>query len=212
MDLGISGKTAIVCASSKGLGLGCALALAEEGAHVVLNGRNADSLAAAQAAVEAAISAGSGSVTAVAADVTTPEGREALLAAAPNPDILINITVDVEDKSRPPKGRICPRYGDYLSRGATQGQPYNFGSSNYQPVGGGGTMCNFTEGSITIDMIGVELMRTIWTGVSNVRIDENDRNLMLARYIANDTVIMFENYPFRVHPQVAGLDQQKGSE
>ncbi|MAW53723.1 MAG: 3-oxoacyl-ACP reductase [Geminicoccus sp.] len=90
MDLGISGKTAIVCASSKGLGLGCALALAEEGAHVVLNGRNADSLAAAQAAVEAAISAGSGSVTAVAADVTTPEGREALLAAAPNPDILIN--------------------------------------------------------------------------------------------------------------------------
>ena len=75
MDLGISGKTAIVCASSKGLGLGCALALAEEGAHVVLNGRNADSLAAAQAAVEAAISAGSGSVTAVAADVTTPENR-----------------------------------------------------------------------------------------------------------------------------------------
>jgi len=131
---------------------------------------------------------------------------------ADNPDILINITVDVEDKSRPPKGRICPRYGDYLSRGATQGQPYNFGSSNYQPVGGRGTMCNFTEGSITIDMIGVELMRTIWTGVSNVRIDENDRNLMLARYIANDTVIMFENYPFRVHPQVAGLDQQKGSE
>ena len=88
MDLGLSGKTAIVCASSKGLGLGCALALAEEGANVVLNGRSADSLAAAEAAVRAV--AGAGTVTAVAADVTTAEGRETLLAAAPNPDILVN--------------------------------------------------------------------------------------------------------------------------
>lgn len=88
MDLGLSGKTAIVCASSKGLGLGCALALAEEGAHVVLNGRNADSLAAAETAVRAL--GASGTITTVAADVTTPEGRDALLAAAPAPDILVN--------------------------------------------------------------------------------------------------------------------------
>mgnify|MGYP001485330210 FL=1 len=88
MDLGLSGKTAIVCASSKGLGLGCALALAEEGAHVVLNGRNADSLAAAETAVRAL--GASGTITTVVADVTTPEGRDALLAAAPAPDILVN--------------------------------------------------------------------------------------------------------------------------
>ena len=98
MDLGLRGKTAIVCASSKGLGLGCALALAEEGARVVINGRNAESLAAAETAVRAAAAAaaaassgqGEASVTAVVADVTTPAGRQALLAAAPNPDILIN--------------------------------------------------------------------------------------------------------------------------
>lgn len=88
MDLGIKGKTAIVCASSKGLGLGCALALAEEGAHVVLNGRNPDALAQAEQTVRAL--GAEGRVTAVAADVTTAEGRAALLAAAPAPDILIN--------------------------------------------------------------------------------------------------------------------------
>lgn len=87
MDLGISGKTAIVCASSKGLGLACAMALAEEGANVVLNGRSAESLASAEAAVKAVAT---GSVVAVAADVTTEEGRAALLAAAPAPDILVN--------------------------------------------------------------------------------------------------------------------------
>lgn len=87
MDLGISGKTAIVCASSKGLGLACAQALAEEGAHVVINGRDANSLAAAETAVKAVAR---GEVMAVAADVTTPDGRAALLAAAPAPDILVN--------------------------------------------------------------------------------------------------------------------------
>ena len=100
MDLGLSGKTAIVCASSKGLGLGCALALAEEGAHVVLNGRNADSLAAAETAVRAL--GASGTITTVVADVTTPEGRDALLAAAPAPDILVN------NAAGPPPG---PRAG-----------------------------------------------------------------------------------------------------
>lgn len=121
------------------------------------------------------------------------------------PDILINVSIDVKDRSRAPKRRICPRYGDYLSRGSIQYQPYSLGSSNYQPVGGRRTMCNYTEGSITVDMIGVELNRTIWTGVALVRIDENDRNLILARHIINDTSLMFENYPYRVHQQIAAM-------
>jgi hypothetical protein len=125
---------------------------------------------------------------------------------ADNPDLLVHITVDVKDKSKAPKGRICPSYGDYQSRGAIQYQPYSFGSSNYQPAGGRRTMCKYTEGSIKVDMIDVELKRTIWTGVSLVRIDENDRNLILARNIINDANIMFKNYPSPLHQQIAGMD------
>jgi hypothetical protein len=125
---------------------------------------------------------------------------------ADNPDVLIQITIDVEDKSKAPKGRTCPRYGDYYSRGSRQYQPYSLGSSNYQPVGGRRTMCKYTEGSIKVDMMAVELDHTIWTGVSRVRIDETDRNLILALNIFNDAALMFEDYPFHVHPQIAGIN------
>lgn len=86
MDLNIAGRTAIVCASSKGLGKACALALAREGVQVWINGRNAEALEAAAAEIDAA----GGGAHPVQADVTTAEGREALLAACPQPDILIN--------------------------------------------------------------------------------------------------------------------------
>lgn len=87
MDLGIAGRKAIVCASSRGLGKGCARALAEAGCEVVVNGRNAKTLEAT--AAELANLTGA-KVTAVAADVATLEGQKALLAACPQPDILIN--------------------------------------------------------------------------------------------------------------------------
>lgn len=87
MNLGISGKTAIVCASSRGLGRACALALAREGVTVIVNGTNAERTE--QTVAELAEATGTRPVT-VVADVTTPEGRQALLAACPSPDILIN--------------------------------------------------------------------------------------------------------------------------
>jgi 3-oxoacyl-[acyl-carrier protein] reductase len=87
MDLQISGKTAIVCASSKGLGKACALALAKEGVNVVISARTPDTLSAAAEEIR---SAGSGTVSAVVADVTTDKGRKALLSACPAPDILVN--------------------------------------------------------------------------------------------------------------------------
>lgn len=87
MDLGISGKTAIVCGSSQGLGHACALALAEAGVNVVINGRDAAKLDAAAAVIEAHAE---GRVTPVAADICTDEGQAALLKACPAPDILIN--------------------------------------------------------------------------------------------------------------------------
>ena len=87
MELGLKGKKAIVCASSRGLGRGCALALAKEGVSLVINGvdqerilRTADEIAK-RTSVE---------VTPIAADLDDPEGRAALLDACPEPDILIN--------------------------------------------------------------------------------------------------------------------------
>lgn len=87
MDLGIAGRTAIVCASSKGLGRGCAQALAEAGCTVVVNGRDATTLEATASHIRA--STGS-TVIAVVADVSTRAGQDALLAAAPRVDILVN--------------------------------------------------------------------------------------------------------------------------
>jgi 3-oxoacyl-[acyl-carrier protein] reductase len=87
MDLGIRGRTAIVCASSQGLGKACALALAEAGVSVVVNGRHRASLD--QTADEIRQATGV-EVWPVVADVSTREGQDALLAACPTPDILIN--------------------------------------------------------------------------------------------------------------------------
>mgnify|MGYP001357918674 CR=1 FL=1 len=87
MDMGISGRWALVCAASKGLGRGCAEALAREGANVVITARGADALEAAAAALRAL--PGAGEVRTVAGDITTPAGRAAALAACPQVDILV---------------------------------------------------------------------------------------------------------------------------
>jgi 3-oxoacyl-[acyl-carrier protein] reductase len=87
MDLGIRGRTAIVCASSQGLGKACARALAEAGVSLVINGRNRTLLE--QTAAEIRRDTGA-DVTPVLADLSNADGQTALLAACPNPDILIN--------------------------------------------------------------------------------------------------------------------------
>ena len=85
MDLGISGKRALVCASSKGLGRGCVEALAEAGVDLVMNARGTEALEAAAEAIRARNQV---SVTTVAADITTDIGRAAVLAHGPF-DILV---------------------------------------------------------------------------------------------------------------------------
>ena len=87
MDLGISGKRALVCASSKGLGRGCAEALAAAGVNLVLNARGAEALETTAQAIRDTYGV---DVTTVAADVATQEGRAALLKAAGQVDILVN--------------------------------------------------------------------------------------------------------------------------
>src|SRR5215831_5367843 len=87
MDLGIAGRRALVCAASKGLGRGCAQALADAGCDVMIVARNADQLR--RTAEEIGARAGR-PVGFVVADITTIEGREAALAACREPDIVIN--------------------------------------------------------------------------------------------------------------------------
>jgi 3-oxoacyl-[acyl-carrier protein] reductase len=87
MNLGIAGRKAIVCASSRGLGKACARALAEAGCEVVINGRDAKALEATAAELSGIAGV---RVIPVIADVATPEGQKALLAACPAPDILVN--------------------------------------------------------------------------------------------------------------------------
>ena len=87
MDLGIRGKTALVCAASKGLGKGCAMALAGEGVNLVITARGREALEATADEIRKATGA---KVTAVAGDITTEEGRAAALAACASPDILVN--------------------------------------------------------------------------------------------------------------------------
>jgi 3-oxoacyl-[acyl-carrier protein] reductase len=86
MDLGISGRRALVCASSKGLGRGCAEALAAEGVDLVLNARGTEALEATADAIRAAHGV---DVIAVAADITTEAGQAEVLAAAGSIDILV---------------------------------------------------------------------------------------------------------------------------
>lgn len=88
MDLGIAGRWALVCAGSKGLGKGCALALAAEGVNVVVTARGEEALQATAAELRKANP--NVQIVAVAGDITTAAGRAAALAAAPQVDILVN--------------------------------------------------------------------------------------------------------------------------
>jgi 3-oxoacyl-[acyl-carrier protein] reductase len=87
MDLGIKGKNALVCAASKGLGKGCAMALAREGVNLVITARGKEALEATAEEIRKATGA---KVVAVVGDITTSEGRAQALAACPSPDILVN--------------------------------------------------------------------------------------------------------------------------
>lgn len=95
MDLGIAGRHAIVCAASKGLGRACAISLAREGVSLTISARTKADIEKTAKEISAAHGV---AVTAVAADVTTPEGRAAILAASPKADILVN------NAGGPPRG------------------------------------------------------------------------------------------------------------
>ncbi len=107
MDLGLRGRKAIVCAASKGLGRACAEALAAEGAELILNARNAAPLERAASEIAAAYKV---KVTTAAGDISSAEGRAAVLAACPAPDILVN------NSGGPAPGRLATFTADDWSK------------------------------------------------------------------------------------------------
>lgn len=111
MDLGINGRKAIVCASSRGLGRGCALALAEAGCDLVVNGRDEETLARTAAEIRERFRV---EVREVAGDVSTPECQKALLTACPEVDILVN------NNGGPPRRAFSELTRESILAGVTQ--------------------------------------------------------------------------------------------
>ncbi len=152
MDLGIAGRKAIVCASSAGLGRACALELARAGVEVVVNGRDAAKLGEAAAAIRAETGV---RVTEVVGDLSTEEGRAALLAACPDPDILVN------NNGGPP---LKP-YTELEADGIRAGVEANFVTPALliQAVlpgmveRGFGRVVNITSGSVKMPLPGLDL-------------------------------------------------------
>ena len=119
-----------------------------------------------------------------------------------NPDVLINVSVDVEDKTRAPShAHGCPSYSTNSNA---------FISSSYIAGKGRGTFCRYTEGPIKIDMVDLKLNRTIWDGVSRVSIDERERGILLDSFIVGDVATMFEGSPFSARlPVVLSVENNR---
>ncbi|MCQ6256695.1 SDR family oxidoreductase [Pseudomonas sp. Q11] len=153
MELGISGRWAIVCASSKGLGLACARALAKEGVNLVINARGDETLQAA--ADELRKLAPRIEVRTVAGDISTPAVREQVLAACPQVDILVN------NAGGPPPGdfRDWQREDWLKALDANMLTPIELikGCVNGMAERGFGRIVNITSGAVKapIDVLGL---------------------------------------------------------
>lgn len=161
MDLGLNGRKAIVCASSRGLGRGCAVALAQAGCELVINGR--DEARLQQTAREIAESTGA-RVTPVAADVSTLEGQNALLAACPAPDILVN------NNGGPPRKDFRELDRDAMLAGLVQNMVSPIELIQHVIDGmterGFGRIVNITSGSVKRPLPGLDLSSGARAGLS----------------------------------------------
>lgn len=162
MDLGIAGRKAIVCASSRGLGRGCAMALAEAGCELVINGRDASTLGRTADELRRLYSVG---VTEVAADVSTPAGQEALLAACPSPDILVN------NNGGPPRRDFRELDRSAILEGVTQNliTPFELIKAVIDGMAerGFGRIVNITSLSVYVPIPGLDLSSASRAGLTS---------------------------------------------
>ena len=152
MDLGIAGRKAIVCGSSRGLGKACATSLARAGCTVVVNGIDPARLAETAAEIRRATNA---EIIEVAADVTTPQGQDALFAACPEPDILIT------NAGGPPYKDFRELEREAMLTGVTWNMitPIELIKRVVDPMGerGFGRILNITSVSVKMPVFGLDL-------------------------------------------------------
>lgn len=175
MDLGIRGKKAIVCASSKGLGRGCAVALAEAGCDLVVNGRNGELLAKTAADIREKFGV---EVTEIVGDVSKPDVQKALLAACPEPDILVN------NNGGPPRRDFSELDRAKILEGVTQNMvtPLELVQAVIEGMAarGFGRIVNITSLSVYMPIVGLDLssgaragLTSFLAGVARTVIDRN---------------------------------------
>ena len=163
MDLGIKGKKAIVCASSRGLGRGCALALAEAGCALVLNGRDVGSLGRTAAEMRERFRA---AVEAVPGDVSDSDVQRALLAAAGEPDILVN------NNGGPPRRDFRALDREKILAGVTQNlvTPFELVRAVIDGMAerGFGRIVNITSLSVYVPIPGLDLSSAARAGLTSM--------------------------------------------
>lgn len=162
MDLGLKGRKAIVCASSRGLGRGCAMALARAGVDIVVNGRDEAHLARTAKEIEEATGV---TVWPIAADVSTVDGQKALLARCPEPDILIN------NNGGPPRRNFRELDRDSIVAGLVQNMvtPIELIQSVVDGMAerGFGRIVNITSLSVVSPVLGLDLSSGARAGLTS---------------------------------------------
>jgi 3-oxoacyl-[acyl-carrier protein] reductase len=207
MDLGIRGRKAIVCASSQGLGKGCALALAEAGVSVVINGRDRPALESAAQELRATTGA---DVTTVAADVSTREGQQALLSACPAPDILIN------NNGGPPFRDFRELDREALIKGVTMNMltPIELIQAVIDGMAarGFGRIVNITSVSVKMPMAGLDLSSGARAGltafVAGVARTVADKNVTINNLLPGSFATARLEASFRAAAKRKGVSEQ----
>ncbi|KXF76983.1 3-oxoacyl-ACP reductase [Paramesorhizobium deserti] len=211
MDLGLKGRKAIVCASSRGLGKACAMALAQAGCDLVINGRDEKVLAATAEELQRATGV---SVTPVLADVSTPEGQKQLLAACSEPDILVN------NNGGPPHRDFRELDRQAILDGVTQNMvtPIELIKAviDGMVARGFGRIVNITSTSVYKPIAGLDLSSGARAGLTSFLAG-------VARTVARDNVTINNILPgafdtdrlrsgIRFGAEKAGLDPEKAAE
>jgi 3-oxoacyl-[acyl-carrier protein] reductase len=162
MDLGIRGRKAIVCASSKGLGKGCALALGEAGVELVLNARTAAVLARTASEIRERFQV---HVTEIAGDIADPAVQKGLLAACPEPDILVN------NNGGPPRRDFRELDRESILKGVTNNMiaPFELIQAVVDGMAGRGfgRIVNITSLSVYMPLTGLDLSSAARAGLTS---------------------------------------------
>jgi 3-oxoacyl-[acyl-carrier protein] reductase len=206
MDLGISGKWALVCAASKGLGKGCAQALVQQGVNVVITARGAEAL---QATADELRALGAGDVRTVVGDITTAAGRADALAACPQVDILVN------NAGGPPPGdfRHWDRDAWIAALDANMLTPIELMKATVDAMAarGFGRVVNITSGAVKAPMDALGLSNGARAGLTGFVAGLARQSRLAARNVTINNLLPGAFDTDRLRTTMAGVARKSGS-